>query len=247
MNQGEFSAALLNPELPAPSGLTDALGRPAGRRFSVYRNNVTASLTDVLQTGFPVLQKLVGEDYFKALAVLFLRENPPQSRIMMLYGAALPDFLATFPPLAHLPYLPDVARLEQALRESYHAADVPVFDAARLGALPPDALMAARLRLAPALRCLSSRYPVFSVWAANSREGAAPPQMRAEATLITRAGFDPEPHLLPPGGAGFIAALTAGKTVGDALTAAPEDFDIGTVLTLLIQGNGIADLIEETT
>ena len=157
MNQATFYRALLNPDLPVPAGLIDAGGRPAGSRFSVYRNNVTSGLTEVLQMGFPVLQKLLGEAYFKALAVSFLRENPPTSRIMMLYGAAMPGFLENFPPLAHLPYLADVARLEQALRCSYHAADAPPIDAARLSALSPEAFMAARLELAPALQ-LIGRY-----------------------------------------------------------------------------------------
>lgn len=245
MTQTVFYQALLNPDLPVPDGLTDAQGRPAGRRFSVYRNNVTSSLTEVLQKGFPVVQALLGEAYFKALAVTFLRENPPTSRIMMLYGAAMPAFLARFPPLANLPYLPDIARLEQALRESYHAADSTPIDAARLGTLAPDAFMAARLRLAPALRVVSSDYPVFSIWAANTLPGAPQPRMQAEAALITRPEFDPAPHLLPPGGAGFLTALAQGRRVSEALACAPEDFDIGGVLTLLIEGGAITDLIED--
>ncbi|MFT7059878.1 MAG: hypothetical protein ACJASV_002392 [Pseudorhodobacter sp.] len=245
MIQSQFHEALLNPDLPVPAGLIDAEGRPAGRRFSIYRNNVTASLTEVLQKGFPVLQKLLGEEYFKALAVLFLRENPPTSRIMMLYGAAMPSFLAGFPPLAHLPYLPDIARLEQALREAYHAADTAAIDPARLGALAPEAFMAARFTLSPALRVITSDYPVFSIWAANSREGAPAPVMRAETAAILRADYDPEPHLLPAHGADFIAALQAGQSIGAALEPLPEDFDLGATLALLIHSNAITDLIEE--
>jgi hypothetical protein len=245
MTQSTFHKALLNPDLPVPEGLIDSAGNPAGRRFSVYRNNVTSSLTQVLQTGFPVLQKLLGEEYFKALAVLFLRENPPDSRIMMLYGAAMPGFLARFPPLAHLPYLPDVARLEQALRMSYHAADSTAIDPARLGALQPDAFMAVRFRLAPTLHLIASSYPIFSIWAANSRDDAPAPHMRPEAALITRPEYDPAPHLLPVGGAAFLTALIAGQSVAEALATAPDEFDIGNVLTLLIQGGAIIDLIED--
>jgi hypothetical protein len=123
MSQQEFRTALLDPEHPVPSGLTDPQGRPAGRRFNVYRNNVSVSLTEALRQAFPVVQKLVGEEFFTAMAQEHLRAHPPASPLMMFYGEAMPAFLSAFPPVAHLPYLADVARLELALRASYHAPD----------------------------------------------------------------------------------------------------------------------------
>ena len=245
MTHSAFAAALLNPDLPVPDGLVDAQGRPAGRRFSVYRNNVAGSLTEGLEQSFPVLKKLLGEDYFKAMAGVFLREHPPRSRLMMFYGADMPAFLEGFPPLAHLPYLADVARLEQALREAYHAADAPPVSTERLGALSPDAFLTARLHLAPALRLVASRFPIWSIWRANTQSEAPAPVMRAEAVVILRPEFDAMPHLLPVGGLAFLEALIAGKTVETALELAGEDFDVGATLALLIGGGGIVGLSEE--
>ena len=242
MTQDGFRAALLNPDLPVPPGLIDAQGRPAGSRFTVYRNNVASSLTENLEKGFPVLQKLLGKEYFKAMAGVFLRENPPTTRIMMLYGAAMPAFLEAFPPLAHLPYLPDIARLEQSLREAYHAADATPVSPDRLAALTPEEFMAARLQFAPAMRVVSSAYPVFSIWRANIEESAPTPVMQAEAALILRPEFDPAPHPLPLAGAGFITALQSGDCVGEALEKAGEGFDISATLALLIQGGAIKEL-----
>jgi hypothetical protein len=244
MKEAAFTRALLDPDLAVPTGLIDAAGRPAGRRFSVYRNNVAGSLIEALEQGFPVLQKLLGESYFKALAGAFLRQHPPKSRLMMFYGAEMPNFLANFPPLAKLPYLPDVARLEFALREAYHAADTAPIAAETLAALAPERFMAARLHLAPALRWVASKYPVWSIWQANTSGGAAP-QMRPEAALVLRPGFDAVPHLMPPHGADFIAALHAGNTVGQALEQAGENFDITALLGLLIQGGAITGLDED--
>ncbi|MGB3278238.1 MAG: DNA-binding domain-containing protein [Pseudorhodobacter sp.] len=245
MNQARFTAALLNPDLAVPEGLIDAQGRPAGRRFSVYRNNVAGSLTEGLEQGFPVLQKLLGEEYFKAMAGVFLRQHPPKSRIMMLYGAEMPGFIEGFAPLAHLPYLADVARLEQALREAYHAADTVPVAPARLGALTPEQFMAARLGLAPALQIIRSEYPVWSIWQANTTSDAAPVVMRAEDCVILRPEFDPAPHLLPQGGAAFLKALQAGETVGTAIDLAGEDFDLSAALGLIIGGGAIIELSEE--
>ena len=141
-----FSKALLDPSVPTPMGLVDPQGRPAGKRFQVYRNNVVVGLIDALRDSFPVIVKLLGDDNFNAIAGVFVRAHPPKSPLMMFYGDAFADFLAGFEPLAHLGYLPDVARLEQALRRAYHAADCPVFDPALLQHLTPDQLMAAQIQ-----------------------------------------------------------------------------------------------------
>jgi hypothetical protein len=245
MTESAFVTALLTPDAPVPTGLVDGQGRPAGRRFAVYRNNVAGSLTEALETGFPVLVKLLGPEFFKAMAGVFLRAHPPQSRLMMHYGSAMPDFLASFPPVASLPYLPDVARLEQALRSSYHAADAPPLPTETLAQMPPDRFMAARLILAPPLRLVTSDFPVWSIWQANSTDKAPQFAMRAEAAVILRPQFDPAPHLLPAGGAAFVASLLAGKPVGTALESAGEGFNIGAMLGLLIGGGAIIKIDED--
>lgn len=237
MTQAGFVAALLDPGLPVPAGLVDASGRPAGRRFDVYRNNVAGGLTRALEAGFPAVRKLVGEAFFAAMAGVFLRAHPPQSRILMLYGAGFAGFLQQFPPVAHLGYLPDVARLEQAIRESYHAAD---HRPAALAGQAPEALLARPLRLAPSLRLVRSAWPVLSIWAANST-GGPPPVPGPQDVLVLRRGFDPEPHLLAPGGGTFVAALLAGETLAAAIDAAGAGFDAGGTLGILLAQGAVAE------
>lgn len=247
VDQSAFREAILSPEMARPEGLSDGTGQAAGRRFDVYRNNVAVSLTEALETAFPVIAKLVGAQNFKLLAGAFLRQHPPSSPLMMFYGAEMPAFVAEFPPTANLGYLPDVARIEIALRESYHAADAPAMPAERLQSLPPEALMAARLEFAPSVRLIRSDWPAYAVWRFNSEDNAPKPQMVAEDTLITRAEFDPRPHLLPPGGGSFVAALMAGQTFGaaiEAATTASQDFDLSAVLALLITENTLTNIGE---
>lgn len=244
MSQSAFRAAIFNPDLPVPPGITDPDGRVDAHRFGVYRNNVTVSLTEALRQSFPAILKLVGEEFFAALAREHLRAHPPTSPMMMFYGEQLPAFLETFPPVAHLGYLPDVARLELALRQSYHAADATPIDAARLQDLPSDRLLAARLTLAPALRIVRSRWPIHAIWAANMR-GAPPPQAaEPQDVLVTRPGFDPEPVLLPAGAASFLQALLAGQTFGEAFDQAGP-FDLTATLGLLLAGGAITGIRED--
>ncbi len=239
MGQTDFTAALLDPEKPVPEGLVDPQGRPAGKRFDVYRNNVTSSLIAALETGFPVLQKLLGESSFKTLATLFLRAHPPTSGALQRYGDAMPGFLAGFKPLASLPYLADIARLELAIRTSYHAADHHPLDPA---GLDPEAMMALTPRLAPATHILTSPYPIYSIWRMNMVAGAPKPAPVSEDVLITRVNFDPTPHLLPPGGRQFAEALDGctpiAAAIEAAMIAAPRA-DIAGLLTLFLSSQAL--------
>jgi len=244
MSQQDFQAALLDPERPVPAGLIDPQGRPAGRRFNVYRNNVAVSLTEALRQAFPVVRKLVGDEFFTAMAQEHLRAHPPASPLMMFYGEAMPDFLASFPPVAHLPYLPDVARMELALRASYHAADVAPAAASKLAQLTPERLARTRFILAPSLKLVRSQWPIHTIWMANMRGTPPPVTVEHQDVLITRAAFDPEPHLLPPQGGDTITALIDGRTIGTAADKI-EPTHLPALLGLLITGNAITDISTE--
>ena len=97
-SQAEFSAALRDPTQAAPRGLHTWNGSDPAARFAVYRNNVVSSLIDALAETFPVVQALVGVEFFRAMASLFVRQSPPRSRVLASYGAALPSFIASFAP-----------------------------------------------------------------------------------------------------------------------------------------------------
>ncbi|RFP89857.1 DUF2063 domain-containing protein [Rhodobacteraceae bacterium 63075] len=247
MSQAAFTHALLDPDRSEPEGLSDGFGAPAGRRFSVYRNNVTVALIDAMAAGFPAVVKLLGEENFRNIAREYARAHPPQSPLMVLYGADFADFLAGFAPLERYGYLPDVARLEYALRESYHAADAAPVAPDRLAELPPETLAEARLTLAPTLRLLCSPWPALSIWRFNMQDGAPKPEAAAEDVLIARKEYDPAPHLLGPGAAAFIAACQQGARLREAAEAAGEGLDLGAVLGLLLETGSIVDVLHENS
>ena len=247
VDQARFHQALLDPERPVPVGLTDPAGRTAARRFDVYRNNVVMGLVEALHSSFPVLRKLLGAPFFDEMARVFLRLHPPASPLLMFYGAEMPGFLTGFAPAAHLGYLPDIARLELALRHSYHAADADPAGSSVLTAVAPEQLAGLLLSLTPATRLVRSQWPIHSIWRYNATEGAPKPVMQSEDVLVLRPAFDPIPHLVPRGGGAFIAALAAGQTLQDAADAASATpgFDLGATLGLLLQGRAIRTITWE--
>ena len=235
-NQSTFRSALLEPDRDVPTGLVDGVGAPAGKRFDVYRNNVIVSLTEALAIAFPLVRKLIGAEKFARLAQSYVRAQPPTSPVLMLYGDTFADFLADFEPLSHIGYLADCARLDLALRQSYHAADSAAFDPSVLET-DPERLMKTKLALAPATRILRSLWPLFDIWRFNTEPGSPAPVAVAQDVLITRPDYDPLPHALPPGGATWLNALDSGQDFEAATAAAEADcetFDLAATLTLAL-------------
>lgn len=237
--QDAFAAALLDPQKSVPPSIVDPRGQPCTRRFGVYRNNVHVGLVGALSESFPAVRQLVGEAFFLAMTVEYVRIDPPRSPIMATYGAGFPEFIARFEPAAVLPYLADVARIEQAWVEVYHAADAEPVDPAKLAALPADVLPHLRFAMHPSLRVIRSEHSALSIWRFNTEpDGTAAPQADlAEDTLVLRPGVEVVVRAIPPGAAQFLQALTAGATVldawRDALDETPE-FDLAANLAAIM-------------
>lgn len=242
VTQSDFTAGLLNADQPAPEGVINPDGSPAIKRYDVYRNNVAVSLSDALATAFPVMQKLVGDEFFRAMAGVYLRAYPPHSPLMMFYGTEMPDFLRHFDPVKHLTYLPDIAKLELALRHSYHAADAEAIDANAIAGIDGAQLMDLRLTFAPSLHVLRSDHPIYGIYRANTDAQAPKPSGQAENVLITRPQFDPQLHPLSVADADCLGSLMAGNPLGVAMTDAGADLDLGTLLGLLLQQSAIIKL-----
>ncbi len=241
VKQAEFLTAVLDSSRPVPSGLISLRTLPT-KRFSVYRNNVVVGLSDALASAFPVTQKLLGDEFFRAMAGLFVRRFPPQSPMLMEFGSDLPDFLADFPPVAHLPYLPDVARLEILVRESYHEADSQPVDREEVLGISQDRLALSRLQLAPSARLMRSGFPACGIWRANALSEPRP-KMTPEDILVVRRGYDPEPVLLPPGGYEIMERLLAGASLMDACDHAASacgEVRLDETLSILVSYGAIA-------
>jgi hypothetical protein len=242
VTQAAFKAAMLDPASSVPTGIVNPDGAPASKRFDVYRNNVAVGLSDALEAAFPVVRKLVGDEFFRAMAGVYLRKHPPKTPLMMFYGDAMPRFLGRFTPAQSIRYLPDIARIELAKRHAYHAADATPVAAEALSTLAPDALMSVRLRIAPAVQTVTSDYPIHAIYRANTDPDAPKPVMRPEAVLIARAGFDPTLHLINAAAATCIEALKAGQTLGQTIAAADDSLDLGAVLGLLLAQGAVTEI-----
>jgi hypothetical protein len=248
-----FATALADPAAPPPAATRGRLGAPDARRFSVYRNNVAVGLIGALEARFPVSRRIVGDDAFRVMARAFARARKPSSPVMIAYGQDFPEFAADFLASAEAPELlclvevaRDVARLENAWVEAYHAEDASVATAGELRDLGPDQLAGTRIEFHPAARLLRFTTPAASIWAASqSCDGpAAPNRSIGEDALITRPGCDVSVRILPPLAYDFASGLREGATLLEAALAADDpEFDFGTHLVGLVESGAVAAII----
>lgn len=246
-SQADLTAALLDPALPCPRGLRAWNGSDPAARLAVHRNNVIASLMAALAETFPVVLELVGTEFFRAMAVVFVRQSPPRSRILAHYGQAFPDFIERFEPAGSVPYLADVARLEMARVRAYHAGDAAPLtpDSVSLAMASGERIGELRLVCHPSVSVVSSRHAAVSIWAAHQDGGdlGSIDSNAPEAAVVLRAGLEVLVLRLPPGGAEFVQALLLGQPLADADAAAQRAvpaFDLAAVLVLLVSHGALA-------
>ncbi len=223
--QAEFACALLDPDRPVPQGLRAYTSQRPTRRFAVYRNNVVAGLVNALRAKFPATMRIVGDDFFAAMARVFVMTRPPRTRILHTYGDDLGDFIEEFAPAAELPYLADVARLEAVRTRAYHAADAESLPAAAFSAVDPHTIGSLRVTLHPSLGIVRSRHPVVTIWMMNAGEVEFGPvnENEREDALVLRPGMQVAVRKLPAGGAAFLLALASGATLAEAASCAATD------------------------
>ncbi|MFJ2280600.1 putative DNA-binding domain-containing protein [Pseudomonas sp. NPDC087803] len=248
--QAEFAAALLDIRLPCPDGLCSANGADPASRFAVYRNNVQGSLINALADSYPVVQQLVGEEFFRAMAGLFIQQQPPHGPLMSRYGDGLADFVGAFEPAAGVPYLADIARLERLRTRAYHAADAAAVSAQQISAALADPQTLAELKIAlhPSLHLLDSAYAVVSIWAAHQGDAtlAGIDIHQGQHALVLRNGLEVEVFALDHGASVFIRHLLNQRALLDAAQDSPP-FDLPQTLALLIGHNAITDLNDKVS
>jgi hypothetical protein len=245
-----FAAALDEPYDPPPAMTRGRKGAPDARRFAVYRNNVAVGLIGALEARYPVSRRLAGDDLFRAMARAFVQSHRPRSPVMIAYGEEFPDFADAYlssgdaPPRVSM--VADVARLESAWVEVYHAEDAGVATVADLCALGPEALPQTRVAFHPAARFLRFLTPAASTWAAH-QDGADPGARITfipEDALVTRPDCDVRVRVLPPLGYEFALRLSERATLFDAVKALHDPaFDFGTHLVGLVEAGAVASVI----
>jgi len=151
--------------------------------MGIYRNSAIANITQALALTYPVIDKLVGSDFFKATCRQFIFLHWPKSGNMDDYGAEFSLFLAEFTHTKSLVYLSDVARLEWAFHQSALANDANMTDWSALAQV--EDILQLQFTLAPSVKLISSIYAIDEIWQKN--QDNAPPDIEGDEVDIERS------------------------------------------------------------
>ena len=197
--------------------------------LSVYENNVRVNFTQTLQRTYPVIWRLVGEDYFRQCARDYHKRYPSRSGDLQYVGGGFGDYLSNLHGADEFSYLADVALLEWAYQESLHERLLRPLDVGRLAALEPHQYADLRFSLQPSARVVDSRFPVLAIWRANtdaSDDGSVQLcvdlKAGADRLLLVRTGAEVSMHRLSIGEATLLRSLKARDTLASALEAAGD-------------------------
>lgn len=239
--QSRFARSLFDGvDQPIASSVYDD-GIDGAARLRIYRNNLHEGFTKTLSLEFPVIERLVGEDYFRQLARQFLKQHPSRAGNLHYVGEPLAGFLAVWFEGTEYAYMADVAALEWAYQESLVAVDAPPLDPGTLRGLEPEHIAELRLTLHPACRLVSSAWPIVRIWSVNQPD--APPDAvvdlasGADFVLVLRTAKGGEFRRLSAGEYALLHAFASSASLAEAFEAAhtaDPSFDLGGALQRFI-------------
>lgn len=247
--QLRFADALFDGADDAVAPEIVANGIDPAQRIDIYRNNLREGFIQALAIGFPVIERLVGTEYFRQLALGFQRAHPSRAGNLHHIGGPLPGFLHERFAQTEYAYLADVAALEWAHEEVLIAADVTPITVDALRDVDPADYERLRFDLHPASRLVTSSYPVVRIWRANqpdaSNEEIIDLRAGGQRVLVLRTAEGTEFHSLPAGDFAALVAFARGEPLAVALDDAQQadaELDFGTALRRFFSLNVLVGL-----
>jgi hypothetical protein len=245
--QTRFIAALFDNEDERVHAHIRQDGIDAASRLDIYRNNLQQGFIKALAIGFPVIERLVGADYFRQLALEFLRAHPSASGNLHHIGEPFAPFLRAKFGGTQYAYFRDVAALEWAHQEALVAADAIPMSVEAFRDIEPTDYEKLTFDFHPACRFVQARCPVVRIWRANQPQTQSDELIdltsASDNVLVLRTPECVEFHLLSAARFALFEALSRGDALGLALERAQAidaEFDVGAALRHLVELNILA-------
>ena len=199
---------------PAAADVTVELnpqgGAPGIERLGVYAGGYLTRIGEALAEAYPAIRQVLGRSVFGELSEAYAARVPSHEYNLSRAGRGLAAFLPTWPTTRNLPFLPDLARLEWAVTEAFHAHEELPLPATAMRAWPVEDWPRTRLLFQPSVHVIESAWPVLDIWAARERPRAEihiELVDRPQTILVFRQGVSVRCELLTAEQAAVLRAL----------------------------------------
>ncbi|MGE0725591.1 MAG: DNA-binding domain-containing protein [Alphaproteobacteria bacterium] len=246
-HQREVAAAILGGDRTAGARIAERATGRFERALAVHRSTTIETLTEALANAYPSVRRTLGAARFRALAEDHVRTRPPRRPDLWSYGRDLPERIAARHGRSAPVGLADVARIDRAWLEAYHAAEAPPLApatmVARMGGGRPLATM-----LHPSVRLLALDAGNLARWRALAadpgHEDRDEPGADGRHALVARPEATVLVVSLAPGTAALLDAVADGCDLIEAFaraSAAHPGIDAEPALTTLFAAGVFAD------
>ena len=261
--QLEFMNAVLTPDSQGAAFKTPDIRQNAhslllpADRIAVYRRNIMTTLRGALGDIFPTTKSIMGQKRFLTVADLFIQLTPSPSGDLNQFGREWPEFLNDYVQSSPSPGLPahlhDMARLDWAWHEAFHAADCSQLDLARLATVPVELHPALIFSLHPSAHLVESMHPLFQLWQvhqpdvsnnSHEQEAMVHEQSTRDFLLVHRGESDVTLTRLSEAQYRFLSACFRQKHLAEACDAAfqiDKAFSLQEFLIQAVQQSIIVD------
>jgi len=231
------------------SVISEKSSRTANDQFMSYRDSVIGGIIEALADSYPVVKKIVGEQFFNHISYQYIRQYPSTSPDLNNYGEQFSAFIDTLTTTNTVPYLSDVAKLEWAwqkiiIGENSKAGNLHLL--ASLNEQNSDDLL---FRLNPHTSLLFSNYAIHKIWEVNQDNAKNKENVKIDKNtnlLIWRNGLDMNMTVIEVNQLFFLELIHQDIYFSEACVqyhARYPEHDIGELLSHCIRSNWIHSFI----
>ena len=203
-------------------------------RIDIYANAYFHRLLDCLNEEFPATLAVMGPDNFAALGRDYLVQYPPSQPSIVHAGRYLATFLRNHRLARQWPFIAELARLERAILDVFHARDVPALGVEALRKIPSQQWPELKLRTHPAVEIVQGEWRVADVLSVvESGHDWSEPGHQSAAVIVWRQDAQVHYRDLQEVEARALALVSEGATfaaICEAIATDPERPDQTTLI-----------------
>jgi len=146
----------------------------AEERLTIYANAYRLRLLEALDTDYPGLHTVLGDDEFDAMGRAYIAAHPSAYFSLRWFGNRMSEFLRSTAPYSQYPVFAEMAAFEWAKSDAFDAANSAVASIHDMAAIPPDAWPGLKFVPHASLQRLDLRWNVPTVWKEINAEQEPP-------------------------------------------------------------------------